>query len=207
MAKSEQRTDPFSAGDEAFFREGRELTSERPVTLAAEEPLAEPAPRTAAVEARRARFVRPVIRICAVLCLVATAGALRHALRAAPTALVTSAPESAAATAEPPRDEPEVASELVAATEERPDLLMTSTCDGADPAPAPLPDASEAGPIGPPLPPGTILPERSGGKIAVHAKAKPVARGPSRHGVAPARRQGRAVPMTKSALLSAIRAS
>ena len=82
--------EPFTASDEAFFEAARdlahELPSEPPVTLGADEVMAERPASPAALAARRAQLLRPVGATLIALSVLAAVGIGRRAWRADSTA-------------------------------------------------------------------------------------------------------------------------
>lgn len=195
MEPSTHSTDPFSENDEAFFQAGveaeREATSDRPVVLESNELPASKASRATVHDARRARLLRAVKTILAALCLLAVIGLARYALRPGITAVeeptpgaVRAARASGAPNTKPAESPPlEVAADFVASYDDDSASVEASTCQP--------PTASE-----------TRI-----AAVTEHAAAKPQSHAPARRGATPVHRRANGAPVTKSALLRAIRAS
>lgn len=204
--------DPFTASDEAFFEAGlapaREVMSERPVTLDAEEPLAEEPSASTARDARRGRFVRPVRSTLIALSVLATVGLVRHVWRGEAAELAASAPTLVPLTTNA-APAAELVTDLVPTEEDGATLLLTSMCDGnpsSTSLEAPSAAAADAALFGPPAPPDMPPAARPAHRLADHAKTKPLTRGPSQHSARP-RPLRRSAPVTKAALLHALRSS
>jgi hypothetical protein len=204
------RSDPFSADDEAFFQSGVEsdeaLLSERPVTLDETfdaEPSVASAPESAEREARRARFVRPVAWTLAVLSALALVGLVRSSVHVEPAF----AAESTTAVARPAAasEAPVAVSHDIAADFVAPDAhasLLMSACDHApaSEARATLPDVSETHASD-----TTFTQEHESG-VANTPDSRTSQRRAASETTASSR-SPKPAPVTKSALLSAIRAS
>lgn len=223
---SGERGNPFSSSDEAFFQAGvhseREPTSERPVTLDADEPTGDAAPALAFRDARRARLLRAVKSTVAGLSLLAVVGLARYALRpgiaeirqATPAAIGTGSPPEQPGN--PVSDEPPGA--LVASLGDAHDdayLWFTPATGEASSAPVlfgPEPASWCSDP-----PPSSAEPHAEiaretktatrTGPASKQAKATSLSQAPARPGAKPAHRRGKVAPMNKSALLKAIRAT
>ena len=218
MTPPDHRADPFTASDEAFFEAGlapdRELMSERPVTLDAEEPPSEEPSAGTARDARRARFVRPVRSTLIALGVLAAVGLVRHLWRPEGGELATGTPAvvHASTNAAPATNLPaELVTDLVAPEEDAPELLVTSMCSGSSSSPplgaTPSAPVAEAALFGPPAPPAMPPPRPASHSSADHAKTKPLTRAPAQHAARPSRPLRKSAPVTKAALLHALRSS
>jgi hypothetical protein len=213
MSEPEIHSDPFSAADEAFFQAGmqadHEAPSERPVTLE-QDPVVEIPPREA--EARRARFVRPVASMLVGLCALTLVGLVRYALRSdsseleprRPTVVHAVTTAQPLAGAQPARD---LAPELADDAADDSALLQMSTYDHAAASQSSLPEDTESRTSGAFGPPEAGGPTGVATRETIVGKAKPLEHRPARHGAMVVHPRGRTVPVTKSALLNAVRAS
>jgi hypothetical protein len=223
---SGERGNPFSSSDEAFFQAGvhseREPTSERPVTLDADEPTGDAAPILSVRDARRARLLRAVKSTVAGLSLLAVVGLARYALRpeiaevrrATPAAVATGTPFEQPGN--PVNDEAPTA--LVASLGHADDdaYLWFTPTTREPPAPPVLfgPEPASWCSDPPPSsaePPAEIArdtkPTTRTAPASKQAKAKSLSQAPARPTAKPAHRRAKVAPMNKSALLKAIRAS
>jgi len=196
----EPATDAFSVSEEAFFHSvpppDDALPSERPVTLEQELFVTEAAPSSER-EARRARFIRPVAMTLGVLAVLTLAGLARHASLAAQNerALITTSNAASAVTL-PQRI-------AVATADEDPPELFMSAADERASLDSPASRPTEAEPVGDDAVPHDATPTA---RVLGHLPSAPdvVSREARR-----ARHVSSTspVPIGKSALLSAIRAS
>jgi hypothetical protein len=224
MNSSEYRDDRFSSSDEAFFHAGiqaeQEPLSERPVTLEAEAILADTPARLSARDARRARLQRAVTSTLAALSLLALVGLGRYALR--PGIAASERPKSGVVAVAVPVD-PTLDTAYVEAPsgELMASIGAASDDDGTwlDPSLAEVPATSRL--IGPEpaaecsapevsvaVEPLNEAPSRTAQPPAAkHAGARPSKQAPARHGATQSQRRVKVAPVSKSALLRAIRAS
>ncbi|HWP04532.1 MAG TPA: hypothetical protein VNN72_02265 [Polyangiaceae bacterium] len=222
---SGERGNPFSSSDEAFFQAGvhseREPTSERPVTLDAEEQAPEASSLLSLREARRARLLRAVKSTVAGLSLLAVVGLARYALRPGIAEVRQATPGlvragSPSEPAENPVNDEKPPGELVASLGDanggaalwfkpsRSEAPSAPVLFGPEPASwcSDPPPSSE--------PQGEIARESKTTTTTLaskHAKAKSSIQTPARPGAKPAHRRGKVAPVSKSALLKAIRAT
>lgn len=221
---SGERDHPFSSSDEAFFQAGvqaeREPTSERPVTLDAEEPPAV-APALSVRGQRRARLLRAVKSTVAGLSLLAVAGLARYALRPGLAEIRQAAPAAvgAGSPVEPPgnpvRDESPAA--LVANLGDADDAYLWFTPVTGEPPAAPVLYGPEPASWCSDPPPSSAEPTADDARetkttpratpASKPAKAKSLSQAPARPAAKPGHRRGKVPPMSKSALLKAIRAT
>jgi len=222
MNSSEPRG-PFSSSDEAFFHAGvqaeLEPLSERPVTLEGDEIVADTEARLSARDARRERLKRAVTSTLAALSLLALLGLGRYALRpgladsGSSKADVVRVPMPGSAALDSAQDATPVGEILASigdAYDDDATELTPSSCEAPvtarliGPEPAPAGSAPDTGGAAEPQNEGAR--ESAGPPSAKHPGAKPT-RAPARHGATPVHRRVKGAPVSKSALLRAIRAS